>query len=93
MPRFTLSVLDDLDDWLEDQYDEGPETPYDSKAEAAREHLRVVQCVNDADHDLGELLAAVNRVEEPKSDLEHAEARQDDLRRQLQATNSRDEDH
>jgi len=93
MPRFTLSVPDDLDDWLEEQYGEGPETPYDSKAEAARAHLRVARRVAAAEHDLDELLAAADRVAELETDLEHAEARQDDLRRQLQAANSRDEDH
>jgi len=92
MPRFTLSVPDDLDDWLEARYGEGPETPYDSKAEAAREHPRVARRVAAAEHDLDELLAAA-RVEGIETRLEHAEARQDDLRRQLQAANSRDEDH
>jgi len=92
MPRFTLSVPDDLDDWLEARYGEGPETPYDSKAEAAREHPRVARRVAAAEHDLDELLAAA-RVEDLETRLEHAEARQDDLRRQLQAANSRDEDH
>jgi hypothetical protein len=75
MPRFTLSVPDDLDDWLEAQYGEAPGTPYDSKAEAAREHLQVARRVAAAEHDLDELLAAVDRVADLETDLEHAEAR------------------
>lgn len=93
MTEIPLSVSDDLDDWLAEQYGDGPETPYDSKAEAARAHLQVARRVDEADRDLDELVAAADRVEELESELEHAEARQDDLRRQLQAANRRNEDH
>jgi metal-responsive CopG/Arc/MetJ family transcriptional regulator len=88
MPRFSISVDDDLNEFVENLADE----EYSSKSKAAAALLTVARELHESEYnDLDELLATANRVDELEAELEHQEARADDLRRQLQAANAKDE--
>lgn len=91
MPRFSLSLPADLNEWLEGQYGEDDE-PYSSKAEAAREHLQVAREVDGLDHDLEHYREAAERAADLEREVESIEAERDDLQRQLRAVNSREDD-
>ena len=90
MPRFTISVDDDLNEFVEDLASE--DGPYSSKSKAAATLLAEARELHESEYDdLEELFAKADRVDELEADLEHTEARVEDLRRQLQAANAKDE--
>ena len=90
MPRFTISVDDDLNEFVEDLAAE--DGPYSSKSKAAAALLAEARELHESEYDdLEELFAKADRVDELEADLEHTEARVEDLRRQLQAANAKDE--
>jgi Arc/MetJ-type ribon-helix-helix transcriptional regulator len=90
MPRFTISVDDDLNEFVEDLASE--DGPYPSKSKAAAELLAEARELRESEYDdLEELLAFADRVDELENELEHQNARADDLRRQLQAANAQNE--
>jgi DNA repair exonuclease SbcCD ATPase subunit len=90
MPRFTISVDDDLNEFVEDLAAE--DGPYSSKSKAAAALLAEARELHESEYDdLEELFAKADRVDELEADLEHTEARMEDLRRQLQAANVKDE--
>jgi DNA repair exonuclease SbcCD ATPase subunit len=90
MPRFTISVDDDLNEFVEDLAAE--DGPYSSKSKAAAALLAEARELHESEYDdLEELFAKADRVDELEADLEHTEARMEDLRRQLQAANAKDE--
>jgi predicted ribosome quality control (RQC) complex YloA/Tae2 family protein len=74
MPRFSITVPDDLDDWLEEQLDE--DDPDDSKSGTARRHLKRAQRLDEHEADLDDLVQAYERVDD-------LEAEVDDLRERL----------
>lgn len=90
MPRFTISVDDDLNEFVEDLASE--DGPYTSKSKAAAALLAEARALRESEYDdLEELLATTDRVDELEVELEHTEARLDSLRKQLQAANAKDE--
>ncbi|MFY4815258.1 hypothetical protein ACOJIV_21550 [Haloarcula sp. AONF1] len=90
MPRFTISVDDDLNEFVENLADE--DGSYSSKSKAAAALLAEARELHESEYDdLEELFAKADRVDELEADLEHTEARVEDLRRQLQAANAKDE--
>jgi Arc/MetJ-type ribon-helix-helix transcriptional regulator len=90
MPRFTISVDDDLNEFVEDLAAE--DGPYSSKSKAAAALLAEARALRESEYDdLEELLATADRVDELEVELEHTEARLDSLRKQLQAANAKDE--
>lgn len=90
MPRFTISVDDDLNEFVEDLAAE--DGPYSSKSKAAAALLAEARELHESEYDdLEELFTKADRVDELEADLEHTEARMEDLRRQLQAANAKDE--
>jgi len=76
MGRFSVSIDDDLQDDLEDYAEEHHD---DVRSRAVEELLRKGLEYDDV-------------VEDLEADVEHAEARADDLRRQLQAVQERQDD-
>jgi len=90
MPRFTISVDDGLNEFVENLADE--DGPYSSKSKAAAALLAEARELHESEYDdLKELFAKADRVDELEADLEHTAARVEDLRRQLQAANEKDE--
>lgn len=90
MKRFTISVDDDLNEFVENlASDNGP---YSSKSKAAAALLSEARELHESEFDnLEELFVMADRVGELESELEHEEARVEDLCRQLQAANAKDE--
>lgn len=87
MPRFTISVDDDLNEFVEALADE--DGPYSSKSKAAAALLAEARGLRESEYDnLDVLLATADRVGDLEDELEHQEARADDLRRQLKAANT-----
>jgi len=90
MPRFTISVDDGLNEFVENLADE--DGPHSSKSKAAAALLAEARELHESEYDdLEELFAKADRVDELEADLEHTEARVEDLRQQLQAANAKDE--
>jgi DNA repair exonuclease SbcCD ATPase subunit len=90
MPRFTISVDDGLNEFVENLADE--DGPHSSKSKAAAALLAEARELHESEYDdLEELFVKADRVDELEADLEHTEARVEDLRRQLQAANAKDE--
>jgi len=90
MPRFTISVDDGLNEFVENLADE--DGTHSSKSKAAAALLAEARELHESEYDdLEELFAKADRVDELEADLEHTEARVEDLRRQLQAANAKDE--
>lgn len=82
-----LPVDDDLSEFIENLVDK----EYSSKSKAAAALLAEASELRESEYDdLDELLAAAYCVDDLEAELEHQEARADDLRRQLQATNAKD---
>lgn len=71
MPRFTITVPDDLDEWLTAAT--GDNGAYDSKSEAARAHLEQARRIDQLDADLDDLLARAERVAELEQQVERLE--------------------
>ena len=90
MPRFTISVDDDLNEFVEDLASE--DGPYTSKSKAAAALLAEARELHESDYDdVDELLATAEQVAELEDELEHQKARADDLRRQLKAANAKND--
>lgn len=90
MPRFTISVDDDLNEFVENLADE--DGPYSSKSKAAAALLAEARELRESEYDdIDELFATADRVEDLEDELEHQEARADDLRRQLKAANAKND--
>jgi DNA repair exonuclease SbcCD ATPase subunit len=86
----TISVDDGLNEFVENLADE--DGPYSSKSKAAAALLAEARELHESEYDdLKELFAKADRVDELEADLEHTAARVEDLRRQLQAANEKDE--
>jgi Arc/MetJ-type ribon-helix-helix transcriptional regulator len=62
-PRFSLTIPDDLNEWLEEQMGEDPSA---SKSGAAREPLQRARELDDVDAELEALLDAREQVEEQR---------------------------
>lgn len=98
MPRITVNVSENVEEWIESEAD----TLATSKARVGGHCITVMH--NSVDHidlhrsavgdstDVDELQQVARELRECQQDLEHAEARRDELRRQLSAVNSRQED-
>ena len=90
MPRFTITLPDELNEWIEGEVDRDDPTAPDSKSGAARIHLANARRVADAEPSVDELLETHRRladVDDSLDDLvdardrvEELEAEVDDLR-------------
>jgi predicted transcriptional regulator len=88
MPRFTISVDDELNEYLENL----AEREDLSKSKAAAALLTDGRAVRESEYDdIEDLLESADRVDELEDEIAEREARAEDLRRQLQAANSKDE--
>jgi Arc/MetJ-type ribon-helix-helix transcriptional regulator len=100
MPRFTVSIDDELNDHL-DELDESGE--FDSKSSAARALLEQGKRVREMDRPLDEIVAQAEQVEELDRSLdelreaadraEDLETENERLQRKLTETNARREEH
>lgn len=89
MPRFTITLPDELNEWVEDQVDENDSVAPSSKSEAARHALGQARQLDDVDASLTELVGARDRADEVEDELKSVRAERDDLRRQLMEANTR----
>lgn len=78
MPRFTITIPENLDEWLDDKTN-GDNTPYDSKSEAARDLLSLAKRVDDLEEDLDTLIERADRA----ADLEQENERLQNEKRAL----------
>jgi len=88
MPRFTISVDEDLNEFVEDL----AEQEELSKSKAAAALLADGRAARESEYDdVEELLVSADRFDELEDEIAEREALAEDLRRQLQAANSKDE--
>lgn len=71
MPRFTITVPGEINEWL--TVAAGDDGPYDSKSEAARDYLALAHRVDQLDEDFENILDRAERVDELKRKAERLE--------------------
>lgn len=76
MPRFTINVPDEINDWLESQ-------DYDSKSKAARENLEIARRIDEAGKDVNTLIEDANRAPSLERDLKNLQDAHEKLRVRL----------
>jgi predicted nuclease with TOPRIM domain len=86
MPRFTITVDDELNEWVEESDVD------DSKSATVAHHLGVAKRLDEADATLEELLAADDRVDDLEDEVDRLEARTDELTNQLREANRRNDE-